>query len=54
MLALVDIANDVVVDLRVLAGPEVPRLLLGVVWAILQALQLVVEVEDVVSLLVPQ
>ena len=52
MIFLVDIADDVVVDNGVLAGAEVPRLLLGIVWSILEPLQLILKVEDVVSLLV--
>jgi len=51
---LIDVADDVVVHHRVLARAEVPRFLLRVVRAVLQSLQLVVEVEDVVSLLVTQ
>ena len=50
----VDIADDVVVDHGVLTGAEVPWLLLGVVRTVLKALQLVVEVQNVVSLLVPE
>ena len=54
MLLHVDVADDVVVRQSVLARTEVPGLLLGVVGAVLQALQLVVEVKDVVGLLIAQ
>ena len=54
MLLHVDVRNDVVVLEGVLARAEVPRLLLGVVVTLLQALQFVLEVDDVVGLLVPQ
>lgn len=50
----VDIRNDVVVLKGVLAGAEVPGLLLGVVVPGFKALQLVVEVDHVVGLLVAE
>ena len=50
----VNIAYDVVVDHSVFPGAEVPWLFLGVVRTVLKALQLVVEVQNVVSLLVPE
>ena len=52
MIFCVDVADDVVVRVVVLAWTEVPGLFLRVVGATLEALQLVVEVEDVVRLLV--
>ena len=48
------VTDDVIVDNRVLAGSKVPGLLLGIVWAVFQSLQLVVEVKDIVSLLITQ
>lgn len=54
MLLHVNVANNVVVHNGVLTGTEVPGLLLRVVRAIFQTLQLVVKVEDVVGLLVAQ
>ena len=44
------ITEDVVVHHSVFAGSEVPRLLLGVIRTILESLELIVEVQDVVSL----
>ena len=54
MVFLVNVADDVVVDDCVFAGPEVPRFLFGVVRSRLQPFELVLEVEHVVGLLVPQ
>ena len=54
MVLLVDIADDIVVDDRVLARSEVPGLLLRVVRPVLETLQLVLEVEHVVCLLVAE
>ena len=54
MVFLIDVANDVIVHNGVLARAEVPRLLLGVVFAVLKALQLVVEVHNIVGLLVTE
>ena len=54
MILHVDVADDVVVCQSVLARTEIPGLFLRVVRAVLQALQLVVEVQDVVGLLVAQ
>ena len=51
---LVDVADNIIVHQGVFTGSEVPRLLLGVIRAVLQTLQLVVEVQNVVSLLVTQ
>ena len=51
VLLQVDVADDVVVVEGVLARPEVPGLVLRVVGPALQALQLVLEVQNVVSLL---
>ena len=48
----VNVANDVVVDDSVFAWTEVPRLLLRVIVSALKSRQLVVEVDNVVSLLV--
>ena len=48
----IDVGNNVVVLEGVLARAEVPRLLLRVIIAALQTLQLVVEVQHVVRLLV--
>ncbi len=48
----VDVADDVVVHNGVLARSEVPRLILGVVRAVLKTLQFVIEVQNVVGLLV--
>ena len=50
MLSHCHVAQDVVVDVRVLVRSEVPRLLLGIVGFVLEPLQLVVEVDDVESL----
>ena len=49
----VNIADDVVVGNGVFSWTEVPRLILRVVRSCLESLQLVLEVQDVVSLLVP-
>ena len=54
MVFLINVANDVIVHNGVLARAEVPRLLLGVVLAVLKALQLVVEVNNIVGLLVTE
>ena len=54
VLSLVDIADDVVVHDCVFAGAEVPRLFLWVIWSALQSLQLVFEVQNVVSLFVAE
>ena len=54
MLLHIYVRNDVMVLEGVLARPEVPRFLLGVVIPLLQSFQLVVEVDHVVGLLVPQ
>ena len=50
----VDVRNDIVVAVSVFSGSEVPRLVLRVVIALFQALQLVVEVKHVVGLLVAE
>lgn len=50
----IEVGDDVVVNQGVFARAEVPRLCLGVVVALLEALELVVEVEDVVGLLVAE
>ena len=50
----VDVRNDIVVAVSVFAGSEVPRLVLWVVIALFQTLQLVVKVEHVVGLLVTE
>ena len=50
----VDVADDIVVYNCVFTRSVVPRLLLGVVGPILQSLKLIVEVEDVVGLLIPE
>lgn len=47
----VDVADDVVIDDGVFALAEIPRLLLGVVWTVLQAFQLVLKIQNVVCLL---
>lgn len=52
MIFHIDVADDVVVHDGVLAGTEVPRLLLWIVSAFLETLELVIEVEDVVRLLI--
>ena len=54
MFCHVRIADDVIVNDGVFARAEVPGFLLGVVRPVLKALQLVIEGEDVVSLLVTQ
>lgn len=54
MILLIEVAYDVVVSPRVLAGFEVPRLLLRVVSVIFKTLELVVEVQDVISLLISE
>ena len=54
VLSLIDVADDIVVHDRVFAGAEVPRLFLWVVRPALQSLQLVLEVQDVVSLFVAE
>ena len=48
------IAKNIPIHFSVLSGSEVPGLLLGVVRPVFQALQLVLEVEDVIGLLVPE
>lgn len=50
----VDVRYDIIVTVSVFSGSEVPRLVLRVVIALFQALQLVVEVKHVVGLLVPK
>lgn len=47
-----NIAHNVVVDEGVPLGPEVPWLLLRVVWSILQSRQLILKIQHVVGLLV--
>ena len=54
MLLHVNVADDVVVDQSVLSWAEVPGLFLWIVRTVLEALQLVIEVENVVRLLVPE
>ena len=54
MLLHVNVADDVVVDQGVLSWAEVPGLFLWIVRTVLEALQLVIEVENVVCLLVPE
>ena len=54
MLLHVNVADDVVVDQSVLSRAEVPGLFLWIVGTVLEALQLVIEVENVVRLLVPE
>ena len=54
MVLHVDVADDVVVSESVLSGSEVPWLLLGVVWSILKTSQLVLKVQNVISLLVTE
>lgn len=48
------IADNVPVDVCVLAWAEVPRLLLGVVRSLFEALQLILEVENIVRLLIAE
>ena len=48
------IRKNVIVRLRILAWSEVPWLLLGVVSSIFKALELVVEVKNVIGLLVAE
>jgi hypothetical protein len=47
-----DIADDVVVSVCILARPEIPWFLLGVVWPALQTFQFVLKVENVEGLLI--
>jgi hypothetical protein len=54
VLLQIDVRDDVVVAVGVLLGAEVPRLLLGIVFALLESLQFVVEVKDVVGLFVAE
>ena len=54
MLCHVNVTDDVVVDLSVFPGAEVPGLLLGEVWSLLKPLHLVLEIDNVESLLVSQ
>ena len=54
MLGHVDVTDDVVVGLSVLAWTEVPRLLFGVIGPILESLHLVLEIQNVVGLFVSQ
>ena len=54
MLLHVNVADDVVVDQSVLSWTEVPGLFLWIVGTVLEALQLVIEVQNVVRLLVPE
>ena len=48
----INVADDVVVSIVVLAWSEVPRLLLGVIRAAFETLQLIVKVENIVRLLI--
>ena len=48
----INVTDDVVVSIVVLAWSEVPRLLLGVISAALETLQLIVKVENIVRLLI--
>ena len=48
------VADDVVVNKRVPLRPEIPWLLLWIVWSVFEPAQLVFEIEHVESLLVPQ
>ena len=54
MVLLVNVADNIIVHQGVFAGSKVPRLLLRVIGAVLQAFKLVVKVQNVVSLLVTQ
>lgn len=54
MLGHGQVAQNIVVHLGVFARPEVPRFVFGVVGLVLKTLQLVVEVDDIECLLVPQ
>jgi len=51
VLSQIDVAYNVVVNDCVFARAEVPGLLFRVVWSVLKAFQLVLEVQDVVGLL---
>jgi len=48
------ITQDVVVHIGVLSWSEVPWLVLGVVFTLFEALELVLEVQDVVGLFISQ
>ena len=48
------IRKNVIVRLRILAWSEVPWLLFGVVLSIFKALELVIEVKNVIGLLVAE
>ena len=52
MLLQADVTDDVVVGICILARPEVPRLLLGIVWALFKTFHLAFKVKNVVSLLI--
>ena len=54
MLCHIDIADDVVVNLSVLSGAEVPGLFLGEVWPLLQTLHLVLEIYNIEGLFISQ
>ena len=54
MLSQIDVTDDVVVGLGVLARSEVPGLFLGVIWPVLETQHLVLKVDDIVGLLVSE
>ena len=50
----IDVADNIVVYDGVFSRAEIPRLLLGIVWATLKTFQLVIEIEDVIGLFIAQ
>ena len=54
MILQVHVAYNVVIRAGVPLRPKVPRLLFRIVWSILKTSQLVLEVQHIVSLLIPQ
>lgn len=54
MLLHVDVGNDVVVLMGVFAWPEIPGFFFWIIFPVFKSLKLVVKVDHVVSLLVPE
>ena len=54
MVLHIDVTDDVIVSKSVFAWAEEPRLLLRIVWSVLQSSQFVLKVQNVVCLLVSQ
>ena len=54
MLLKGDVTQNIVVSICASARPEIPGFLLGVIGPVFESLKLILKVDDIVSLLVPQ